>query len=243
MTAGSSSQVPRSLARGTIYLVRENVRDLSVPLDRLLLVLSKEELKRAARFRFEDDRLRTLVGWGLLRIVLGRILGKDPRGIEFTENEFHKPLLRNGPSFNMAHSGETVLLGVAADGRLGVDVEALLPIRDLDGLAATVFSERELSAFLSLPGPDRLLAFYRGWTRKEALLKAMGGGLSIPLKQFTVSLEPKISDALLWVDLTAEKETPWYIRPLPEEPDALSAIAWDRPVEEVQWVNSGALAV
>ena len=239
MGAGPLTKIPQSLAPGTVYLVWENLRELSVSLEGLLPVLSEEERQRAARFRLEDDRLRSQVAWGLLRIVLGRILGKDPLAIEFTRNEFQKPLLQNGPSFSMAHSGEWVLLGFTAEGRLGVDVEAPRPLRDLADLAATVFSADELIELLALPEADRLLAFYRGWTRKEAFVKAIGEGLSVPLKQFTVSLAPDVAEALRWVGLPSEREESWCVRPLPDMPDALGAVAWDRALEEVRLVDPG----
>ena len=235
------TQIPQPLDQGTVYLVWENLRELSVSLEDLLVVLSEEELQRAARFRFEDDRLRSQVAWGLLRMFLGRVLGKDPRAIEFARNEFQKPFLNNGPSFNMAHSGDWVLLGVTAEGRLGVDVEAPRPIRDLVDLAATVFSADELDELLTLPEADRMLAFYRGWARKEAFVKAIGGGLSVPLKQFAVSLAPDVADALRWVDLPSEREVSWCVRPLPDMPDALSAVAWDRALAEVRLVDPASL--
>ncbi len=241
MGAGPLTEIPQSLAQGTVYLVWENLRKLSASLEDLLLVLSEEEVQRATRFRFEDDRLRSQVAWGLLRMFLGRILGKEPRAIEFTRNEFQKPLLENGPSFNMAHSGEWVLLGVAAEGRLGVDVEAPRPLKDLADLAATVFSADELDELLAFPETDRPLAFYRGWTRKEAFIKAVGGGLSVPLKQFAVSLAPDVDEAIRWVDLPSEREKSWCVRPLPDMPDALSAVAWDRALGEVRLVDPASL--
>jgi 4'-phosphopantetheinyl transferase len=241
MEAGRLTEVPQTLTRGTAYLVWENIRDLSVPQDQLFLVLSEEERQRAGRFRLEDDRLRSHVAWGLLRIFLGRILGVEPRTIEFTRNEFQKPLLPNGPSFSMAHSGEWVLLGVTSEGRLGVDVEAPQSIPDLDDLAGTVFSTDELTELRNLPEAERLFAFFRGWTRKEALVKAIGGGLSVPLKKFAVSLAPDVAEALRWIDLPSERVESWSLRPLPDMPDALRAFAWDRALEEVRWIDPASL--
>lgn len=241
MEAIRLTEVPQTLSPGTAYLVWENIRDLSVPQERLVPLLSDEERRRAGRYRLEDDRLRSHVSWGLLRIFLGRVLGVEPWTIEFTQNEFQKPLLPDGPSFNMAHSGEWVLLGVTTEGRLGIDVEAPRPIPDLDALAATVFSADELMELRTLPEAERLLAFFRGWTRKEAFVKAIGGGLSVPLKQFAVSLAPDVPEALRWIDLPSERVESWSLRPLPDMPDALRAVAWDRALEEVRWVDPASL--
>jgi 4'-phosphopantetheinyl transferase len=237
MYPGPLTEAPRSLARGTVYLVLENIRDLSLSLEMLLAVLSQEERQRAHRYRFEDDRLRSQVAWGLLRVLL------DSRALEFVRNEFQKPLLRTGPSFSMAHSGEWVLLGVTADGRFGVDVEAPRKLPNLFDLAGIAFSPDELTELRSYPEADRLMAFFRGWTRKEAFTKAVGAGLSVPLKRFAVSLEPEVDEALKWVDIPSEEGVHWCVRPLPDLPDALGAVAWDRALEEIRWVDPASLSV
>jgi 4'-phosphopantetheinyl transferase len=241
MRPGPLTDAPRSLSPGIAYLVLENIRELSLSLERLVKVLSQAERERVARYRFEDDRLRSQVAWGLLRILLGRIRGEDPRDIEFVRNEFQKPLLRTGPSFSMAHSGDWVLLGVAPDGRFGIDVEAPRILPNLFDLARVAFSMDEISELRSYPEADRLKAFFRGWTRKEAFAKAIGGGLSVPLKQFTVTLAPEVDEALRWVAIPSEENIPWRVRPLPEMPGALSALSWDQALEDVQWVDPGSL--
>jgi 4'-phosphopantetheinyl transferase len=241
MAAESLPEMPRSLKKGTIFLLWENIRELSVPVEALAPTLSEAEQERVARFRFEDDRLRSRVAWGLTRSALGRVLGTTPGAVEFTENDFGKPLLASGPSFSMAHSGNWVLIGVAADGRLGVDVEAPREITDMDDLAETVFSAEELAEFRSVPAAEKTRAFFRGWTRKEAFVKAIGGGLSIPLREFSVSLGPNVHQALRSIDLPSEREGTWRVLPLPDRPDAMSALAWDREVEEVRLVDPRSL--
>jgi 4'-phosphopantetheinyl transferase len=241
MRPGPLTDAPRSLSPGTAYLVLENIRELSLSLERLVKVLSQAERERVARYRFEDDRLRSQVAWGLLRILLGRIRGEDPRDIEFVRNEFQKPHLRTGPSFSIAHSGDWVLLGVAPNGRFGIDVEAPRKLTNLFDLARIVFSTDEISELRSYPEADRLMAFFRGWTRKEAFTKAIGGGLSVPLKEFTVTLAPEVDEALRWVAIPSEENVPWHVRPLPEMPGALSALSWDQALEGIRWVDPGSL--
>ena len=235
------TEAPRSLSPGTVYLVLENIREPSLSPEGLLEVLSQAEKKRAASYRFEDDRLRSQVAWGLLRLFLGRIRGEDPRDIEFVRNEFQKPLLPTGPSFSLAHSGDWVLLGVAAYGRFGIDVEAPRKLPNLFDLARIAFSVDEIRELGSYPEADRLKAFFRGWTRKEAFTKAIGGGLSVPLKQFTVTLAPDVEEALMWVAIPSEEDVPWRVRPLPEMPGALSALSWDQALQEIRWVDPGLL--
>jgi 4'-phosphopantetheinyl transferase len=141
----------------------------------------------------------------------------------------------------MAHSGDWVLLGVAADGRFGIDVEATRELPNLFDLARIVFSIDEISELRSYPEADRPRAFFRGWTRKEAFTKALGGGLSVPLREFTVTLAPDVKEALKWVAIPSEENVPWRVRPLPEMPEALSALSWDQALKEVLWVDPRSL--
>jgi 4'-phosphopantetheinyl transferase len=235
------SAPPHFLEEGLVYLVRARIQDPGVPLGDLEGVLSQEERDRAARFRFEDDSLRSSVGWGLLRLFLGRLLGRDPVSLRFGQNEYGKPFLEEGPSFNLAHSGAWVLIGVASGGRLGVDVERPHRIRDLDALAGTVFAPDELAEFRALPPGERADAFYRGWARKEAFIKALGGGLSIPLKEFSVSLAPGFGDVLRRVESTVEGGVRWCVRSLPDLPGAEGAFAWDRTPEGIWWIDPALL--
>lgn len=237
----ASTDLPNALAQGTVYLVLENIRDLSISQEEFLFVLSEEERQRAARFHFEDDRIRSRVAWGLMRMFLGKIMDQDPSAVEIMRDDFQKPFLHDGPSFNLAHSGDWVLLGVSAEGRLGVDMEASGPIRDLRSLAKSIFSFEEIGELETYPESQRLSAFYRGWTRKEAFVKALGQGISVPLKQFAVTLAPGVAQTLRWAELPLEKSEEWWVQSLPDLPNAFCALAWDRAVEKVQWVDPGSL--
>src|SRR5690606_29615680 len=101
-----------------------------------------------------------------------------PREIRFTVSELGKLSLPGGPSFNISHSGNFILVALAPEGRLGVDVEAVRPLRDLLGLARTSFAYDELCTVATLPDAHRLRPFFRIWARKEAVLKALGLGLT-----------------------------------------------------------------
>jgi 4'-phosphopantetheinyl transferase len=237
MVTGPESMPPRFLREGVLYLVRARPDDPGVPMEELTRVLSPEERNRAARFRFEADRLRSQVAWGLLRRFLGGLVGRDPASLEFGQSPYGKPFLAGGPSFNLAHSGDWILIGMASAGRVGVDVEWVRPDRDLESMAETVFRPDELAEFRAFPAAERPLAFYRGWARKEAFVKAVGRGLSLPLKEFSVSLAPGLGEALRGVDSPREREVPWRVRSLPDLPGAEGAFAWDRRVERVCWVD------
>ncbi len=126
----------------------------------------------------------------MLRDVLGRYLRIPATEVELDADARGKPRLavRHGEAlrFNLSHSGDAVLLGIAYACEIGVDVEATLAHDDLAGVAANVFTADELDAFTGLYGHERIELFYSLWTRKEACLKAWGTGLGVPPNAFGV---------------------------------------------------------
>jgi 4'-phosphopantetheinyl transferase len=158
-------------------------------------VLSQEERVRAGRFHFVRDRSRFIVARGLLRELLGGYLHKAPAELQFSYGQYGKPSLSAGNSssgicFNLSHSSGIVALAIARERNLGIDIEHIRPDFAGEDIARRHFSEREMSALLSLPPEARDTAFFHCWTRKEAYIKARGLGLQIPLDSFSVSLLP-----------------------------------------------------
>lgn len=164
--------------------------------------LAGDERQRMQRFRFEHDRRMYGFAQGLLRILLAGYLDLTPRDIEYSRSEYGKPHLdlpggNAGLEFNLSHSGDAVLIAITRGIPVGVDVEQVKPLPDLDQVASNYFSAAEQVDLFSLTGSARVDAFYRCWTRKEALIKASGEGLSMPLDSFQVSLLPGASPELL----------------------------------------------
>ena len=156
--------------------------------DALGALLSAKERERAARFRFADHQRRFRIGHGALRAILGGYLGADPAAVEFTLGPRGKPYVAGiGPFFNLSHSGKLALIAVA-DCEIGVDLEKVRHLESLTAIAQRHFSAFEFAALDALDDAARQLAFYRCWTRKEAYIKALGVGLSMPLDTFDVSL-------------------------------------------------------
>jgi len=144
-------------------------------------LLDPGELARANRFRFEHDRTAFVIRRGLVRCLLGLRLACAPSEVVFRVGPQGKPQLQP-PSelqFNTSHSGQWVLIGVVRGREIGVDIEGIRPSSDLAGLAAMTLAVEELAWFRSLSPSEQVTAFYRFWTRKEAVLKAQGSGLSI----------------------------------------------------------------
>ena len=150
-------------------------------------LLSDDEKARGRRFVTASLRHRFVAGRARLRSLLGEHLGLDPRGLVFVQNEFGKPRLADHPSvhFSLSHSGDQAVLAVSEQREIGIDIERVRPIDHLD-LARRYFHPNEVAAIEG--AGDQLLAFFRIWTLKEAIVKAIGKGLSIELDTFDVSI-------------------------------------------------------
>jgi 4'-phosphopantetheinyl transferase len=180
-------------------------------------LLSTDERLRAARFVFERDAVRYVVGRATLRQILGAYLAVTPERIAFSYGPQGKPALawpREPLAFNVSHSGDVALYAVSWDRRLGVDVELVRQVDDLNGLAAQVFAVAERTELASLAPDQRVRAFFDGWTRKEAFVKAVGEGLSHPLHTFVVSLDPATPARLVAVGDRAGATSGWSLHAL-----------------------------
>lgn len=156
-------------------------------------ILSRDEADRAARFRFSNDRKKFVNCRIALRVLLGRYLEVAPEDILFCYGEKGKPqvvISMNSCdlSFNVSNSGDLGLIAVTAGRAIGVDIERIVPEVDWVEIATRFFSDREVRALLALPEDERLRGFFGCWTRKEALLKGKGQGLTYPILQFSVPL-------------------------------------------------------
>ncbi|MDX1935258.1 MAG: 4'-phosphopantetheinyl transferase superfamily protein [Capsulimonadales bacterium] len=191
--------------------------------------LSAGEAARAARFHFERDRNRYVVGRGLLREILSRYTGIAPNALRLETTAEGKPYLadRSGPAslhFNVSHSEDRAVYAVLRDHAVGVDIERIRTDFEVTELAGSYFSVPEIRELASLPTADRHAAFFGFWARKEAYLKALGTGLLCPLREFAVSLtSPEVRR------LTPSGEpidvSEWWVHPLALADGFASAIA------------------
>jgi 4'-phosphopantetheinyl transferase len=202
-------------------------------------LLDPSERACAARFSFPHLQRRYRVGRATLRCALGAWTGRPPASLVFDYGPEGKPVLPGGPAFNVSHSEGQWLLGVTPHGRLGIDVELLRPVIDLAALARHSFAADECAAVLAVPPAGRDRAFLEIWTRKEALVKALGGGLSIPLKAFSVALAETPGSLLERLALEGEEVGDWCVRPvsgLSGDPAVVAALALDAPEIELAWL-------
>ena len=161
-------------------------------------LLDAEEGRRADRFTVAGGKARYLTAHGMLRIVLGRALATAPSALRFQEGARGKPSLAPPaavptPHFNISHSGDAAVVALAG-AELGVDVESLRPVARAERLAARFFSDRERQSLANLPAGLYDPAFLAIWTAKEAYLKAVGSGISMPLRKIEIDVgEPAIT--------------------------------------------------
>jgi len=189
----------------------------------LARLLSPDEADRAARFVYDIHRQRFQAGRGRMREILASYVNQTPDRLVFHSNPQGKPALAEGPQFNLSHSGGWAALAVTAQAAVGVDIEAH---RDVDdGIARRFFSEAEHRALSALPARDWATGFFRCWTRKEAVIKAIGLGMSMPLDSFDVTLGEGSAAQLLRLENQNSAARDWTLLDLPMARDMAGAIA------------------
>jgi len=157
-------------------------------------VLNAEERRRTHRFHSRRLARRYTAGRAALRMLLGAALDLAPQAVPLETGPLGKPQLacRASISFNLAHCDETAVIGLTAGDEIGVDIESSIHVHDPCRVAARFFAPSE-TAILAALAPDlATTAFLRCWTVKEAVLKALGVGLSLSLDAVVVDADPRV---------------------------------------------------
>lgn len=201
---------------------------------RLVDLLDGLERDRLARFRRTADRARYLAAHALTRIVLGEVLDVPAAAVEIDRtcrcgDQHGKPVVRGPgrlapvPGFSLTHAADLVGVAVWPGGPVGLDVEHIRVMSDLVGMARHVGSPAELGR----ADPVTPEAFFATWTRKEALLKAVGTGLSTPMETITLD-GPHVED---WTGEHAPDGPMWLrdLRPVPGYAAAVAGQGRDAP--------------
>lgn len=202
-------------------------------------LLSADERDRAERYRVRAPRERFVVARGTLREVLGRSSSLPPEQLRFSypcvcgrpdcKPSQRKPRLELEPGlpplrFNLAHTERLAMSAVSIGRELGIDLERVKPAA-MGPIAERAFGVEELTALHALPEAQRVEAFYRGWTRKEAYAKATGRGFALPPGDFEVSLAPGEARALRSVRGDSCEAGRWWFRDLPVPAGYLASLA------------------
>jgi 4'-phosphopantetheinyl transferase len=191
-------------------------------------VLAADEIERASRFAFARDRSRYVAGRTALRLSLAEVVGMRPERIRLAYGPNGKPRLAEDDNwhFNVTHSdgiGLIVIGNAKRVGEVGVDVEHIKEVADLQMLAASSFSPQECHALENRPVDMRSRAFLACWTRKEACVKALGTGLTTPTCDFHVGITDPCFATFIEHDGVALRLEGCEI---PAGRDCVAAIAW-----------------
>ena len=219
-----------TLSSDKVHVWRASLEVTASRVQTLQNTLATDELSRAERFYFEKDRKRFVVARGLLRAILSRYLSIEASQLRFCYSPYGKPALATTPgqdtlSFNVSHSHGLALYAVTRGREIGIDLERIHADLECEQIAARFFSPRENAVLRALPTKLKTEAFFNCWTRKEAYIKARGGGLSFPLDQFDVSLAPGEPTTLLNTRGDPQEATRWSLRALTPGPGYVAALA------------------
>ncbi|MFC1896297.1 4'-phosphopantetheinyl transferase family protein [Thermodesulfobacteriota bacterium] len=247
ITISSSAPPEFTLEGNTVHVWCVSLDLPSSTASALYQTLSADELLRAKRFYFSEDRVRFVMCRGTLRSIIATYLGVDPEHLSFEYNEHGKPALAGAAAkslidFSVSHSRRLCLVAVAHNRRIGVDLEHLRPLHEMMQIAESFFSRREYSALRCLPCSLREEAFFKCWTRKEAFIKAKGDGLALPLDQFDVSLKSGGHIALLRTSWDPKEACRWSLMEINPGQGYIGAVAVEgRGLQTKfrQWSGSG----
>jgi len=238
---GASSALQWPIAPETVRLEPSQIHLWAAGLNELVdlapelgALLPLAEQSRAEKFRSMEDRLRFVIRHGLLRQILSHYLDQLPGAIEFQRGAFGKPEVRcedvgTRIFSNTSHSVEIAVCAITTACPIGVDVERLSDIPEIEAIARRFFLPRETQTMMALPPDSRLQGFYNCWTRKEAVLKATGEGIAESLAKVEVTLAPEDKPAVVSVvgDRRAHEE--WQLQPFSPAPGYIGCIAYRNP--------------
>jgi 4'-phosphopantetheinyl transferase len=197
--------------------------------------LDDQEIKRAQRFKFTKDRNCFIGSHAALRILLGKYCNGDPCTITYEYTANNKPILiENNPiKFNLSHSHDQAIIAITKSHPIGIDIEYMQTKEILSELAKRFFSNQEYAEYQNLPAAQKTLGFYNCWTRKEAFVKALGIGITCPLKSFSVNLAPDTPAKILSVHKNQGDVSQWQLCGLIPKKQYCAAIAWHGPEKEL----------
>jgi 4'-phosphopantetheinyl transferase len=179
-----------SLEPGELDLWRIDLLQPEWIKDHCRQVLAADEAARAAHFRFPADRDRFVITHGAIRHILTAYLDVSPRTVCFEYGSHGKPEIAGDGlnlRFNLSHSADLAIAAIVRESRIGVDVERVRTDASCMEIAEQHFSAAEIAQLKGVPSGQQTEAFFDYWARKEAYVKACGGGLSVPLNSFEVS--------------------------------------------------------
>ena len=195
-----------------VYLVQLDMFEI----DEFMPILSKDEIIRANKLKIDSKKKQFIITRGILRSLLsGCLISTKPEEIHFSYRKHCKPCIDNKfynkpIEFNVSHSGDYALIAITLNHQLGVDIEEINSAIEYQSLAKRFFSKHEINDLNNYEQSERRNAFYRGWTRKEAFIKAEGSGVSFGLDRFTVALDEEIKTSEIKINNAGFIKGSWF---------------------------------
>jgi 4'-phosphopantetheinyl transferase len=196
-------------------------------------LLSPAELERAGRLKVERIREQFCASRGMLRALLAAYLRISPCEVPITYEPSGKPVLGDTVpdwQFNLSHSESLAVYAFARGRRIGVDVERLRPIPNVEGIVERFFSSRERESFCALPPAQRQQAFFRAWVCKEAVLKGTGQGVPA-LECCDVAVAPEEKPRVFRIGEDADAGRKWELAVWEPSPGYVGAVAIEKSNE------------
>lgn len=196
--------------------------------------LDINEHRRAATIKNERLHRRFVASYGMLREILSQILGQPPHAIRIQRTEHGKPYLADFPevAFNLSHTGDTMIIAIGRNCRLGVDIETCRPRPSLPALVAKCFAEVEAAWWQALPDSAKNREFYQCWTRKEAFVKATGRGIGLGLHRCVINPD----NPAMWLSVPADcgPASDWHTQDIDLGEEVCSAVVADSPIANIE---------
>jgi 4'-phosphopantetheinyl transferase len=201
--------------------------------------LSSDEIKKANTFYFERDQKAYRISHACLRFIISQYLNASPTEHLFKKHRLGKPALTTEAlSFNLSHSKTHFAVAIHAQHPVGVDIESMAREKDTHAIAQRFFHPEEYK-WLDAKDPA---TFYRLWTCKEAILKAIGCGLSMQLKQCVIRFVDDNNACVCFKD--TEHQNPaiiWNIRSFQIDHNQYLSVAYPKQVKQLTRFDGDAL--
>ncbi len=192
--------------------------------------LSSEEHARAEKYVNGKKSREFIITRSVLRNVLGHVLSVNPKHLLFDYTNVGMPVLptRSGHPeicFNVSHSYDIALIAISIEQAVGIDIEKIRDDIDYEAMSKRFFSDNEYHNIMKYEGKERTHAFFATWTRKEAIVKAMGTGIASGLKSFDVSVDPSAPAALMETRWDDDLNSTWILNTIDADDDYFACLA------------------
>lgn len=224
------------LSPGELHLWHVPIDITPVRLVEYRNTLSEKELTKVYLFEFEQARDSYIISQGALRALLSGYLGIPPKLVKIGRRRKGKPysIDDTGLYFNMSNSGKLVTIAFSRDTEVGIDIERIRSLPDLDEMVIRNFTTREIR-FINGKYKERTNRFFRFWTIKESYLKAIGEGMRLAPDNLEFSIE-KDYIRQLSVNGIFEQED-WNFKEFSTSPDYVGTITYGRENTVIKQLN------